>query len=174
MSRDDEVRVEELLPGTRVKAPDSFVDSVMAALPDAKGVTPRTRVFAWLPRGGRAWLVPALVGAAAVLLLITAVSFLRSSADGPASGAQTVSVVFDLHAPGAERVDLVGSFNNWEPGTVALEGPDRDGHWKATVTLPEGRHEYIFLVDGSEWVTDPKAKVLRPDGFGNRNVILEI
>jgi hypothetical protein len=40
------------------------------------------------------------------------------------------------------------------------------------VELPEGRHEYIFLVDGERWVADPNGMTQRPDGFGRVNTLI--
>jgi hypothetical protein len=42
------------------------------------------------------------------------------------------------------------------------------------VELPEGRHEYIFLVDGKRWVTDPRGASHRPDGFGQVNTVIRV
>jgi 1,4-alpha-glucan branching enzyme len=71
-------------------------------------------------------------------------------------------------------VELLASFNDWQPGSIVLTGPDASGHWTTDVTLPEGRYEYIFLVDGEQWVPDPNAEVRRPDGFGRANAVLEV
>ena len=85
-----------------------------------------------------------------------------------------VEVRFELFAPQATSVELLGNFNNWKTGTLRLVGPDPTGHWLTTVYLTEGRHEYLFLVDGKHWIADPKALVLRPDGFGQMNSVLEV
>jgi hypothetical protein len=70
-------------------------------------------------------------------------------------------------------VELIGSFNHWSRGTIYLSGPDASGHWAVTIPLNSGRHEYQFLVDG-ELVIDPKAPLYRPDGFGQKNAVLDI
>ena len=44
--------------------------------------------------------------------------------------------------------------------------------WVLELRLPEGRHEYAFLVDGKMLVTDPSARFSQDDGFGNKNSIL--
>jgi 1,4-alpha-glucan branching enzyme len=92
---------------------------------------------------------------------------------GVGSDDQTL-VAFELHAPDARSVELVGSFNGWAVGEFRLDGPDATGHWSITVPLPEGRHEYQFLIDGKRWIADPKATIRRPDGFGRSNAVLEI
>ena len=104
----------------------------------------------------------------AALLLIGGASliFPRGSHNG-------VLVTFELHAPQAQSVELIGSFNDWARGTIRLSGPDASGHWVVTIPLPSGRYEYQFLVDG-ELVPDPKALLYRPDGFGQKNAVLDI
>ena len=148
----------------RTHAPDGFPERVMEALPDGQAVEQRT----WWPSHGR-WIAPALAGAAASVLILFAAGRLQ-----PAEPSGQVGFHFELHAPGADRVELLGTFNNWKTGDIVLDGPDASGHWTATVELPEGRHEYIFLVDGERWVADPRGVTHRPDGFGRVNTVISI
>ncbi len=48
-----------------------------------------------------------------------------------------------------------GTFNGWKPTGHEMQGPDADGWYTTTISLPEGRHEYKFVVDGTKWVSDP-------------------
>lgn len=148
--------------------PDDLLAGVMAALPETPDRPWGDRLRDLWPRGAR-WAAPALVGALASLVLVVGVG--RLPAPAPAEG---VAVAFEVHAPGALAVELVGTFNGWRAGEILLQGPDATGHWAATVRLPEGRHEYLFLVDGKTWVTDPRATAHRPDGFGHRNALIEL
>jgi 1,4-alpha-glucan branching enzyme len=91
---------------------------------------------------------------------------------GP-SGEQVVLVRFVLVAKGAKRVAVAGNFNGWSPEETVLQKADGSGLFVATVPLPRGAHEYMFVVDG-EWVTDPAAPEVRPDGFGRSNAILRL
>lgn len=154
----------------RHSAPADFADRIMDRVRD---LPPHGRPAAWriwLP-APRQWLVPALCGAAAVLLLGVAGWMARYLRTSPV---EIATVRFELHAPGATRVELVGTFNNWRPGTIELRGPDASGHWETTVELPEGRYEYLFLVDGKQWVVDPAARVVRSDGFGKANAVIQV
>ena len=64
-------------------------------------------------------------------------------------------VDFFCRAPEAERVSLIGDFNNWEPNaTPMIRQPD--GRWMASIELSHGYHQYVFLVDGKR-VLDPNA-----------------
>lgn len=149
-------------------APEGFTAAVMAALPDHPERRWVDRLRALWPARGR-WAVPALAGALATLVLaVGLVLFQQSSTEG------LVPVTFEVHAPGAQRVEVVGTFNDWRPGQVLLKGPDATGHWSGTVRLPAGRHEYAYLLDGQEWLTDPEAPARRPDGFGRENAVIQI
>ena len=161
----------KMLKDSREAPPPDFVNRVMAALPErpAPAETWRQRLTAVWPEDGR-WLIPATAGALVALLLMLGLSIAlrRPSAN------QIVTVTFALNAPDAGRVELAGSFNDWRTGEIILDGPDKDGPWTVTMDLPAGRHEYLFFVDCKRWITDPDALVYRPDGFGNRNAVLEI
>ncbi|OLB18455.1 MAG: hypothetical protein AUI99_00970 [Gemmatimonadetes bacterium 13_1_40CM_3_69_22] len=74
--------------------------------------------------------------------------------------------------PDARSVHVVGSFNDWRPGTIPLEDPDHDGVWRATVVLPTGAYEYMFVVDGERWVPDHMVDRLVEDDFGRENSIV--
>ena len=64
-------------------------------------------------------------------------------------------VTFFCHAPGAERVCLVGDFNEWQSTANPMQRMP-DGNWLASLELTHGHHQYLFLVDGRP-VLDPKA-----------------
>jgi len=157
--------LEERLARHRTPAPEGFVEAVMDRLPARPargGVRRRTH-----------WIVPALAGAAVALLLVALVGR-RPGADRAAGSPAVATVRFELLAPDAGRVELLGSFNDWQPGTVVLRGPDDAGRWTVELPLGEGRYEYAFLVDGKRWVADPSSKTLRPDGFGHLNAVIEV
>lgn len=76
----------------------------------------------------------------------------------------TVHVVrFQLAAPGAHTVALVGDFNDWMKNAIVLQPADKPGVWTASVPLTPGRHEYAFVVDGKRWVPDPYAVTHRDE-----------
>lgn len=83
-----------------------------------------------------------------------------------------VEVRFQLDAPNATEVAVVGSFNDWDVESHKL-ARGSDGLFATTLDLESGRHEYLFVVDGS-WVLDPAATLTHDDGFGARNAVLEI
>ena len=82
-------------------------------------------------------------------------------------------VRFVLEAKNAKRVAIVGSFNQWDSEKDVLSGPDSDGMWNITILLPEGRYEYLFLINGEEWVLDPTVPFV-DDGLGGKNSAVSI
>lgn len=144
-----------------------------------------------LPARARAWLVrPSLspltagltagLAAAAIAALLVA-PWREAPAPAPdprAAEAQTspptvVYVQFVLEAPGARSVAVAGDFNGWD-GRHELGDPDGDGVWTGRVPIRPGMHQYMFVLDGTEWVTDPAAERWTDDGFGNRNAVLAV
>lgn len=74
-----------------------------------------------------------------------------------------------------EKVDsvfLVGSFNDWEIGKDKME-MDKDGVYRITILLEEGKYHYKFFVDGS-WLPDPQAKKLVDDGMGSKDAVVVV
>ncbi|NND83944.1 MAG: hypothetical protein HKN46_02225, partial [Acidimicrobiia bacterium] len=95
-------------------------------------------------------------------------------AGGGATGVEAVVYVqFVLDAPGANSVAVAGDFSEWEP-EYTLEDVDGDGVWTGRVPVRPGVHSYMFLIDGTEWQTDPRAERYSDDGFGNRNAVLAV
>ena len=163
----NEQQLIEKLEQLHTKAPDGFASRVMAALPAKRK---REHLVFWPSHGE--WILPTLAGSLATLLVVFAVG--RLSPPNPVVADAAVTFHFELHAPGADRVELLGSFNNWQTGDIVLRGPDASGHWTADIALPEGRHEYMFLVDGERWVADPNAESYQSDGFGSVNAVIKV
>ena len=80
---------------------------------------------------------------------------------------------FTLLAPGAKQVALVGSFNSWV--TSATPMTRQAGNvWSVVVPLKEGEHTFMYLIDGSQWVTPPQAEDFVTDGFGQANGVVVV
>lgn len=80
-------------------------------------------------------------------------------------------VHFELAAPRASRVALVGSFNEWNPVATPLTRDPATGKWVVSLRLPPGRHVYAFVVDG-DVTADPAAPRAADDDFGSANSVL--
>lgn len=64
-----------------------------------------------------------------------------------------VGYEFRHKAPKAKSVELVGDFNAWKPGLLKMNRGG-DGIWTLSVPVLEGRHKYLFLVDGDPKIDD--------------------
>jgi hypothetical protein len=102
----------------------------------------------------------------------------RAAAPTPAHLTSTTSpgeerevVRFELSAPSASRVALVGSFNEWNPVATPLERDAASGKWVVSLRLPPGRHVYAFVVDG-DVTADPAAPRAADDDFGSTNSVV--
>lgn len=82
-------------------------------------------------------------------------------------------IVFDLHAPQAKTVEIIGDFNQWQSGLTLLVGPDHNGDWKLKMKLPisVNRIEFYYLVDGSSRQVDSINPVISDEYSGHNNVI---
>lgn len=118
---------------------------------------------------GLAALLIAVAIGSAMLGRIWAMNSASVASNAPAQAApviarDTVHVVrFQLAAPGAHTVALVGDFNDWSKYAIVLKPADKPGVWTASVPLTPGRHEYAFVVDGKRWVADPYAMTHRDE-----------
>jgi 1,4-alpha-glucan branching enzyme len=83
--------------------------------------------------------------------------------------AAKIKVSFAYDAPEAKSVQLAGDFTGWQQAPLAMK-KQRNGTWKATVSLPPGTYEYRLLVDG-EWCNDPQCPKRRPNQFGGENCV---
>lgn len=139
--------------------------------------TPRGGVKGWLailwaPRDVSFQFRPvyAVLGTA----VLAALAVLATTGGGPVrtpeltrtpAGPQ-LFVQFRLQAPDAMTVRLAGTFTDWQPRYDLHEAAP--GVWTITVPLSPGVHDYVFVVNGEEWVPDPHAQQI-DDGFGGRN-----
>lgn len=160
------------------------LDARVMAVVRRHAKSPAGRAWRWLntPRDVelrlrvRPWAVwaGALAAAAALALL------LGRAVPAPVPGVQarggtrdSVFVRFVLYAPGARRVAVAGTFNQWDRGAALLAPAGTSGVWTTTLALPVGQHQYAFVVDGARWVVDPSAPAV-DDGFGRRNSVVAV
>jgi hypothetical protein len=201
---DGEISLEELSPELRPEAlrwearlqgartlespgmPAGLEARIMRDLAQEPSRSAFERGWAWLTRPRQVTLSPltTLTGAAAALLVVAFAWWMGAGGFAPAgppdqhlarAPADSVEVIveFALEAPGARSVSVAGDFTGWSPA-VELQDPDGDGLWAGRVRITPGIHKYMFVIDGSDWVTDPRAARHVDDGFGNRNAILVV
>lgn len=137
---------------------------------------------------GRHWLLrPRLIRLSPVAMTaiaagLVAVAFGLGTMMGPAGEnltapatvpAVVATIRFEFAAPGAERVVVVGDFNNWNSAGTPLREIPGTGRWTVDVPLAPGRYHYTYVVDGQTWVADPHAPAALDD-FGTPTSVITV
>lgn len=84
-------------------------------------------------------------------------------------------VTFVFPAPTAERVSVVGDFNQWDVNSTPMSRIGNTDFWSVTVPMSVGRHIYSFFAvtkDGERWSADPTRPAAPDDGFGRANSVV--
>jgi 1,4-alpha-glucan branching enzyme len=87
-----------------------------------------------------------------------------------------VNVTFELSSTmWAERVNLVGDFNDWDTTATPMTRSRSDANWKATIELEVGgRYVFRYLVDGKEWLNDWHADDHVENPYGSYDSVLDL
>jgi Glycogen recognition site of AMP-activated protein kinase len=104
----------------------------------------------------------------------TTIASRNTATRGSATAASSTDrelVRFQLSAPNASHVTLVGSFNEWNPVATPLVRDAATGTWMVVLRLPPGRHVYAFVVDG-DVTADPAAPRAADNDFGSANSVV--
>lgn len=86
--------------------------------------------------------------------------------------AQAVPIQSEFHDGKAQAVFIAGTFNDWRPAVTPMIALG-DGKWVKELSLPPGRYEYRFVVDG-EWTSDPAAAEQASNSYGESNSVLNV
>jgi len=76
---------------------------------------------------------------------------------------------FRFFRPRAQQVFLVGDFNGWRQGELAMTR-ETGGYWRATIRLPSGDFRFRYCADG-EWYPDYAAFGLDVAPHGHDSVV---
>ena len=83
------------------------------------------------------------------------------------------AVVFVTLYPRAQKVQLAGDFNDWQPGENELQKVGDTGVWQTKIKLPVGKYRYRLVVDG-QWQQDPYNEQTELNPFGDLNSVLDV
>jgi len=159
------------------EAPAGLTESILSSL-ELKSVPGWLRFFRWVLKPRTVTLQPLkLIPTTMVLLLVLAIAFQfypwrRHPGPSDPRQANLIPVTFTFSYSKAESVSLIGSFNQWNPAGHKMRQVGDRNTWILEIRLPEGRHEYAFLVDGKIVVPDQSSPFYQSDGFGNKNSVL--
>lgn len=79
---------------------------------------------------------------------------------------------FVIFQQDSEKVEITGSFTNWQK--IPLVPVGQGGYWEITLEVPPGEHRYSFIVDGVHPQPDPTVAIRETDDFGTMNSILNV
>lgn len=161
-----------------LKVPGREVDEVVMHRLRTEAPSPGRPAWRWL-------LAPQVVRVRPIMLALAAsvailLWWIRTPGPGRPTAAiaviaqETVLVRFELAAPNARYVSVAGSFNGWVAPGIPLRRSAVAGLWTVTLPLPIGEHQYLFVVDGSQWIPDPSAHAQVDDGFGRTNSVIVV
>ncbi len=172
-----------LQPKGREEDMGAFVNSVMAALPEKVHIRRRRSKFLPFPIIGssvgrsstgkqRHQILTPILGLAAVALFVVGLGMgifftkLNSS---------QVTIRFEISVPEVNSVHLAGNFNDWDDRSYALKRIGSSDSWEIELRLPKGNfYVYNFVLDGEQWVVDPKSTLTVDDGFGGASSLLRL
>ena len=194
-----EQKLAELFAGasyteSRDNVPEGFSDRVMSKIEQADKPSLADKIAGWYrrlwvpqqvqwrPAYGFAVVLLALVALAYPLLMIPAdglqnqqaanIQNLDNSVQQVSSDSDEVMLRFVYIDENANSVAVAGDFSNWEPVELTKQTVNGEQVWSGLVSMSRGEHNYMFVKNGDEWVTDPLAPVQRDDGFGNKNAVI--
>lgn len=161
----------------QMSAPQNLTQSIMAKIFEEK-IQVRTswadhlKKWAFAPRFS--FRLAGGIALTTAVIVFLAFTFIFNQPDIIPECLAEVQFTLRLSEGKFQTVAIAGDFNQWNSRSNCLEDPDGDGIWTVTLKLPLGRYEYMFVLDGKEWIPDPNANRFVRDGFGNKNAVLEI
>lgn len=82
-------------------------------------------------------------------------------------------VTLQIKAESGKKVFVAGTFNTWNPEESKLKEKGKTGVYSILLSLPKGRYEYKFVIDGV-WCVDPECPEWVPNNFGSLNSVLTV
>jgi 1,4-alpha-glucan branching enzyme len=75
----------------------------------------------------------------------------------------------------AERVHLVGDFNDWDTMSTPMRHDQDEAAWMVTVQLAPGRsYRFRYLIDGKEWLNDWHADDFVENPYGSYDSVVDL
>jgi hypothetical protein len=79
---------------------------------------------------------------------------------------------FVIYQPDVKQVEITGSFTDWKK--LPMQKIGTSGYWELILSLPEGEHRFIYILEGTKRVADPTIPARELDDFGGQNSILRV
>ena len=160
-----------------LEPPRSLTPSVMEVI-HRKRLPAWRRLYWWVTSPQRITVTPLrafpVLASFVFVLVVASWLLLNRQVSGPIQlpGQERTQVVFTLGLSQARSVAVIGTFNGWNPRGFEMKFDEVQRIWSLSLSLPEGRHEYAYLVDGQTVIPDPETVFYQEDGFGNKNSVI--
>ena len=138
---------------------------VAAAVPRAASGQETRRLFSW----GASLVRSAGLIAASIVLIAAFSTLVPVPPQGKHAAVYHRFVIFE---PAASQVEITGTFTGWQKKPLARAG--ESGYWEVTLSLPEGEHRYVYLIEGTREYADPTVSARERDDFGGENSVLMV
>jgi len=79
---------------------------------------------------------------------------------------------FVLFQPDVNRVEITGSFLDWQ--AVPMRKSGTSGYWEVLLEVPAGEHRMCYILEGDRRIPDPTIPIREKDDFGGENSILAV
>jgi len=79
---------------------------------------------------------------------------------------------FVIYMPNVSQMEIAGSFTNWR--RIPMQPAGDSGYWEIHLALPSGEHQFTYIVDRRERLTDPTIRTRERDDYGGYNSILYV
>lgn len=83
-----------------------------------------------------------------------------------------VTFVYVPADPSVKKVAITGDFNGWNPAGIALHATS--GIFTVSLKLEPGIYQYKYILNETNWVSDPYSPSFAPDGRGGKNSLIEV
>jgi 1,4-alpha-glucan branching enzyme len=94
----------------------------------------------------------------------------------PVQGDGRIRVTFTLPSTtNADRVSIVGEFNDWDATATVMSRRRADEDWMATLELDGGRrYRFRYLLDGRQWFNDWHADDFEDNPYGSVDSVVDL
>ena len=109
-----------------------------------------------------------------LLLSLTLLAGCAARLEPHAPTSEAGGVRFTVKVASARSVAVAGAFNGWSATSHPMARIGSEGPWSLVIPLAPGEQPFMYVVDGTQWLSPPQADDYLDDGFGNRNGVVVV
>jgi hypothetical protein len=77
---------------------------------------------------------------------------------------------FVIYQPDVRQAEITGSFTEWRK--IPMKRIGSSGYFELSLYLPQGEHQFTYILEGSQRFPDPTIPTREQDDFGGENTVL--